>query len=283
VPEHKSKILLVEDDLDVADMLDAYFRVQGYDVIVVNWGMDGVQAAATERPDLIILDIRLPDIDGFEVARRLRADRKTQALPIIFLTEKRARFDRLQGLELGAEDFINKPFDVQELRLRVRNALNRAGKGTLTNPVTGLADWQVVDEKVADLVGDANWSLLVVSLENLDAFREAYGFVASDDAVRAISLMIQNILEEAKLPEGILGHLDLADLVLAVPSSSAAELGGKIRSRLGQSMEYFYPVRDRESIDSNQQRMGVQVSMVPGASAAVAWPALKAELLTRKG
>jgi CheY-like chemotaxis protein len=283
VPEHKSKILLVEDDLDVADMLDAYFRVQGYDVIVVNWGMDGVRAAATERPDLIILDIRLPDIDGFEVARRLRADRKTQALPIIFLTEKRARFDRLQGLELGAEDFINKPFDVQELRLRVRNALNRAGKGTLTNPVTGLADWQVVDEKVADLVGDANWSLLVVSLENLDAFREAYGFVASDDAVRAISLMIQNILEEAKLPEGILGHLDLADLVLAVPSSSAAELGGKIRSRLGQSMEYFYPVRDRESIDSNQQRMGVQVSMVPGASAAVAWPALKAELLTRKG
>lgn len=283
MPEHKSKILLVEDDLDVADMLDAYFRVQGYDVIVVNWGMDGVRAAATERPDLIILDIRLPDIDGFEVARRLRADRKTQALPIIFLTEKRARFDRLQGLELGAEDFINKPFDVQELRLRVRNALNRAGKGTLTNPVTGLADWQVVDEKVADLVGDANWSLLVVSLENLDAFREAYGFVASDDAVRAISLMIQNILEEAKLPEGILGHLDLADLVLAVPSSSAAELGGKIRSRLGQSMEYFYPVRDRESIDSNQQRMGVQVSMVPGASAAVAWPALKAELLTRKG
>lgn len=283
MPEHKSKILLVEDDLDVADMLDAYFRVQGYDVIVVNWGMDGVRAAATERPDLIILDIRLPDIDGFEVARRLRADRKTQALPIIFLTEKRARFDRLQGLELGAEDFINKPFDVQELRLRVRNALNRAGKGTLTNPVTGLADWQVVDEKVADLVGDANWSLLVVSLENLDAFREAYGFVASDDAVRAISLMIGNILEEAKLREGILGHLDLADLVLAVPSSSAAELGGKIRSRLGQSMEYFYPVRDRESIDSNQQRMGVQVSMVPGASAAVAWPALKAELLTRKG
>jgi hypothetical protein len=132
-------------------------------------------------------------------------------------------------------------------------------------------------------VGDANWSLLVVSLENLDAFREAYGFVASDDAVRAISLMIGNILEEAKLREGILGHLDLADLVLAVPSSSAAELGEKIRSRLGQSMEYFYPVRDRESIDSNQQRMGVQVSMVPGASAAVAWPALKAELLTRKG
>lgn len=124
--EEKSKILLIEDDLDVADMLNAYFRVQGYEVFTSNWGEDGVRAVATVRPDLILLDIRLPDIDGYEVARRLRADRKTNTIPIIFLTERRDRADRLQGLELGADDYITKPFDLQELRLRVRNAIRRA-------------------------------------------------------------------------------------------------------------------------------------------------------------
>jgi DNA-binding response OmpR family regulator len=82
VEEAKSTILIVEDDLDIADMLNAYFRVQGYEVLTVNWGEDGVRACQTNAPDLVILDIRLPDIDGFEVARRLRANRrKTKEIP----------------------------------------------------------------------------------------------------------------------------------------------------------------------------------------------------------
>ena len=144
--EVKSKILVVEDDLDVAEMLNAYFRVQGYEVYTVNWGEDGVRSCQTVHPDLVILDIRLPDIDGYEVAKRLRSDRRTQDIPIIFLTEKRERADRLQGLELGADDYITKPFDVQELRLRVRNALQRVSQGSLNNPVSGLPDGALVDE-----------------------------------------------------------------------------------------------------------------------------------------
>jgi len=148
----KSKILVVEDDLDVAEMLNAYFRVQGYEVFTVNWGEDGVRACQTTNPDLVVLDIRLPDIDGYEVARRLRTDRRTQDVPIIFLTEKRDRVDRLHGLELGADDYITKPFDVQELRLRVRNALRRASQGSLNNPVSGLPDGALVDEKLNELI-----------------------------------------------------------------------------------------------------------------------------------
>ena len=135
--EAKSKILIVEDDLDIAEMLNAYFRVQGYEVFTVNWGEDGVRAAQTVLPDLMILDIRLPDIDGYEVARRVRSDRRTSDIPIIFLTEKRERIDRLQGFEVGADDYITKPFDVQELRLRVRNA-GPDLRALLA--VTGLAD-----------------------------------------------------------------------------------------------------------------------------------------------
>ncbi|HMD81680.1 MAG TPA: response regulator transcription factor, partial [Anaerolineales bacterium] len=148
----KSKILIVEDDLDVAEMLNAYFRVQGYEVFTVNWGEDGVRAAQTVLPDLLILDIRLPDIDGYEVARRVRSDRRTHEIPIIFLTEKRERIDRLQGFEVGADDYITKPFDVQELRLRVRNALKRMSQGSLTNPVSGLPEGPLVEERLSEVI-----------------------------------------------------------------------------------------------------------------------------------
>ena len=90
-------ILIVEDDLDIADMLNAYFRVQGYQVLTVNWGEDGIRACQNELPDVVILDIRLPDMDGFEVARQLKANWRTKEIPVIFLTEKRQREDRLKA------------------------------------------------------------------------------------------------------------------------------------------------------------------------------------------
>src|SRR5688572_10916567 len=241
-----SKILIVEDDPDVAEMLTAYFRSQEYDVSTVNWGEDGVRSAQQNPPDLAILDIRLPDIDGYEVAYRLRNDRRTSDIPIIFLTEKRDRSDKLQGLEIGADDYITKPFDIQELRLRVRNALNRVSQGSLTNPVTGLPEGALVDEKLSEVLGKDSMALLFVSLKHMDAFREAYGFVASDDVLRAISLMIGNTLREFSRPEDFLGHLSPTDFILLVPSSNLNSLSEKLRSRLDQSMEYFYPIKDRE-------------------------------------
>jgi len=244
--EPRRKILIVEDDLDVVDMLNAYFRVQGYDISSVNWGEDGVQACQTARPDLVILDIRLPDIDGYEVARRLRGNRRTAAIPIIFLTEKRERGDRLQGLELGADDYIAKPFDVQELRLRVRNALLRAEQDSLTNPVTGLPDGKLVDERLSGCFGNLDWTMVVISLENLDIFRESYGFVASDDVLRAVSLMIQNTRKEVGGEDDFLGHLGPTDFVLISNQERANSLQERIRNRLKQSLHYFYPIKDRE-------------------------------------
>jgi len=259
----KSKILIVEDDLDVAEMLNAYFRVQGYEVFTVNWGEDGVRSAQQDRPDLVILDIRLPDIDGYEVARRLRADRRTSDIPIIFLTEKRDRSDRLQGLEIGADDYITKPFDVQELRLRVRNALKRVSQGSLTNPVTGLPEGALVDEKLSEVIGRDGSALLFVILENMDLFREAYGFVASDDVLRAISLMIVNTMREVSRPEDFLGHLAGTDFVLVLPPTNLAALSEKLQTRLDQSMEYFYPIKDREQMAKQSSKLGARIVEIP--------------------
>lgn len=279
----KSKILIVEDDLDVADMLNAYFRVQGYEVFTVNWGEDGVRAAATARPDLIILDIRLPDIDGYEVARRVRQDRKTNAIPIIFLTEKRDRADRLHGLELGADDYITKPFDVQELRLRVRNALKRANQDTITNPVTGLPEGMVVDEKLKECLSKDGWALLAISLENLDSFHEHYGFVAADDVVRAVSLMIHNAMRDSGSTEDFLGHLSTTVFVETLAPSNVEAMKERVRTRIEQSLDYFYPIKDRDQATMPKMRLAVRTaSLVSGEKTFASIDELKAELLNRK-
>jgi DNA-binding response OmpR family regulator len=263
VADIKSKILIVEDDLDVAEMLNAYFRVQGYDVYTVNWGEDGVRAAQTVLPDLLILDIRLPDIDGFEVARRVRSDRRTNEIPIIFLTEKRERIDRLQGFEVGADDYITKPFDVQELRLRVRNALKRVSQGSLTNPVSGLPEGPLVEERLSEVIHKSGWALLHISVSHLESFREAYGFVASDDVLRAISLMVHNTMVETGSTDDFLGHISPTDFVVVVSPATLLPFQERIKSRLEQSLDYFYPIKDRENATKQPDRLSIQISEVP--------------------
>jgi PleD family two-component response regulator len=263
VADVKSKILIVEDDLDVAEMLNAYFRVQGYEVFTVNWGEDGVRAAQTILPDLMILDIRLPDIDGFEVARRVRSDRRTNEIPIIFLTEKRERMDRLQGFEVGADDYITKPFDVQELRLRVRNALKRVSQGTLTNPVSGLPEGPLVEERLSEVIHKSGWALLHISISHLDSFREAYGFVASDDVLRAISLMVHNTMKETGSTDDFLGHVTPTDFVIVISPENMLSFQERIKSRLDQSLDYFYPIKDRENAARQSDRLAIQINEIP--------------------
>jgi DNA-binding response OmpR family regulator len=260
VAELKPKILIIEDDLDVAEMLNAYFLVQGYEVFTVNWGEDGVRSCQTVHPDLVILDIRLPDIDGYEVARRIRGDRRTQEVPIIFLTEKRERTDRLQGLEIGADDYITKPFDIQELRLRVRNALRRMTQGSLTNPVSSLPEGALVDERLGEVLQKGGWAVLLVSLENIDAFRELYGFVASDDVLRAVSLMILNTMRELSSPDDFLGHVSATDFVLVVSPANLPILLERLRNRLEQSLDYFYPIKDREQASKRKDRLAIKLA-----------------------
>jgi PleD family two-component response regulator len=277
--EVKPTILIVEDDLDIADMLNAYFRVQGYDVLTVNWGEDGVRAALSNNPNLIILDIRLPDIDGFEVARRLRANRKTKTIPIIFLTEKRDRTDKLKGLELQADDYITKPFDIQELRLRVRNAMQRAKQNSLTNSITGLPEGGLVDEALEGALGRGTDALLVISLRNLDRFREVYGFVAADDLLRAVSIMLRDAARDSAAADDFIGHISPTDFVILCHPGNATALKERARRRLEQSFEYFYSDQHREAGTFAGHVLAVQLGEIRLASARLSGlTTLKSEL-----
>lgn len=257
--QSKYTILVVEDDPDVAEMLNAYFQIQGYEVVTVNWGEDALKVCRMERPDVIILDIRLPDIDGYEVARRLRSSHRTHDIPILFLTEKRRRSERLQGLELGADDYITKPFDIQELRLRVRNALRRTAQGPLNNPVTNLPEGALVDERLSECLESDNWVLLLIIVDHLDAFRETYGFIAADDVLRAVGLMIQNAVSDLGSPNDFVGQSGAAEFVLITSPARAGALTERIRSRLEQSLDYFHPLKDRGESASPGKRLGVRL------------------------
>jgi DNA-binding response OmpR family regulator len=276
-------ILVVEDDVDVADMLNAYFRVQGYEVQVAYEGGHAIETCRNGRPDLVILDIRLPDMDGYQVARSLRSNRRTAEIPIIFLTEKRQRADRLQGFEMGADDYITKPFDVQELRLRVRNALRRATQGTLTNPVTGLPEGALFDEKLSECLESDGWAMLQVSLENLDSFRETYGFVASDDVQRAVSLMILNAVRGVGSISDFIGQISPTVYILITVPASLPQLSERIKIRLEQSLDYFYPLKDRDQEAVTDNRLRVRMSqLLTSDGPFLGLDDLKAELLRRR-
>ncbi|MCP4361844.1 MAG: response regulator [Chloroflexi bacterium] len=258
------KIFIVEDDLDLSEMLSAYFRVQGYDVSTASRGEDAINEISNNIPDVAVLDIRLPDIDGYEVCRRLRHARRTQNLPVIFLTEKRDRDDKLAGLELGAIDYITKPFDIQELRLRIRNALRRAQLSTLQNPVTGLPEGILVRERLDQMLKQPEWGVVSAGIRGLGKFRDKFGFVAADDVSRAVTLMITNAVQESGSGEDFVGHTDTGDFVIITSAARSNKLAERCLVRLQPSIQYFYPALDRQRLHElpESDRLTVRVSAI---------------------
>jgi DNA-binding response OmpR family regulator len=122
------KILVVDDEQSIVDLLEYNLRQNGYQVVVASDGYEALQLARSEQPDLIILDLMLPGPDGFDVCRELRREAKAAAgVPIIMLTARDEEVDRVVGLELGADDYVTKPFSVRELMARVKAVLRRVG------------------------------------------------------------------------------------------------------------------------------------------------------------
>lgn len=123
------RILVVDDEPDVTDLLDYRLRREGFEVAVINDPLEIMGKAREFDPDLFILDVMMPELDGLKVCRMIRADGKLKAVPIIFLTARGEIDDRIKGLELGADDYIGKPFDAKELILRIATILKRVGTG----------------------------------------------------------------------------------------------------------------------------------------------------------
>ncbi len=139
-PEKKEKLLVVEDDGDIRELISFNLEMCGYDVIRASDGQEGWEKARTEMPDLVVLDLMLPGLDGFEVCKRLKSEKATQAMPIIMLTARSEEESMVKGLELGADDYVTKPFSPRVLVARVKAVLRRKGvlKETTSHRIVSL-------------------------------------------------------------------------------------------------------------------------------------------------
>ena len=241
----KYTLLIVEDDSDTSEMLRVYFEAQGYQVILAATGQEALDKSLTNLPDLILLDVRLPDFDGFEIGSRLQEDLRTSRLPVIFVTERRERDYRIAGLKLGAIDYITKPFDIQELRLRVRNALRRAG--SQNNPITGLPGEKLTLNRLELAMERPKWAVIAISIDGISTFNEIYGFVARDDVLRAVALILTSAVDESGAIDDFVGHPAESQFVIVTDISKAKTLNDHVENRLKQAMVYFYPIHDREA------------------------------------
>jgi two-component system phosphate regulon response regulator PhoB len=129
----KTKILVVDDEPDMLELLETNLTAAGYEVVIAADGREALEKARKAQPQLIVLDVMLPEMDGMEVCKSLRGNPATEAIPILMLTARAGEIDRVLGLELGADDYVTKPFSLRELILRVRKLLERPPPG----PVRG--------------------------------------------------------------------------------------------------------------------------------------------------
>ena len=147
--ESERTVVIVEDDPNIADLVDLYLRDAGFRVLPGATGERGLELIAQHRPVLAVLDVGLPDIDGFEVCRRIRNQGSTAALPVLFLTARDGEIDRVLGLELGADDYVTKPFSPRELVARVKAILRRGA--TAGAPAAEQTTFEVGDGIVVDV------------------------------------------------------------------------------------------------------------------------------------
>ncbi len=242
----KARLLIVEDDNDIATMLRIYFASQGYEVDIASRGSEALEKTRQNMPHLIILDIMLPDFDGFEVCRTLRTHTRTSHVPIIFLTQKDERSDKLQGLELGADDYITKPFDIEELKLRVQRAISRAEQQSLTDPRSGLPSGRLIEEQLRRIIQTDGWALMDLRINAFSAFTEAYGFVAGDDVLRFTAMLLNQVVDQYGTPQDFIGHVGGSNFILITAQDRAETIRKTIKERFAQEVLAHYNFLDRE-------------------------------------
>ncbi|HSM70794.1 MAG TPA: response regulator [Anaerolineales bacterium] len=242
----KSRLLVVEDDIDIGNMLKIYFSGMDFDVDVAVRGSDALEKTKQVLPHLIVLDIMLPDIDGYEVCRNLRTNMRTSHIPVIFLTQKDERSDKLQGLELGADDYITKPFDIEELKLRVQGAIKRAERESLTDPRSGLPAGRLIEEQLRRIIREKDWALIDARINDFEPFKDVYGFVAGDDVLRFTAMMIGEVVDELGTTTDFIGHAGGDNFIIVTKSENASQIRDRIKERFNEEVLTHYNFMDRQ-------------------------------------
>jgi len=263
------EMMIVEDDPDISNMLRVYFKSQGYKVAVAQRGEDALYISRQQPLHMIVLDIMLTDMNGYDVCRELRGNLLTAHVPIVFLTQKDERNDKIHGLEVGADDYITKPFDLEELKLRVQNARRRAD----LDPLTGLPCSQLVEDQLAYLFfRPRDWALLYISIDDLESFSAVHGPGAREEVLCFTAVkLVQAVSRNAKTTDFV-GRVCDDDFIVITDKGLAATLAEDLSRHFDAEVGSHYDwqtrqrghllVRDDEGNETKVDLMSLSISVV---------------------
>jgi DNA-binding response OmpR family regulator len=273
---NKGRILVVEDDFDIANILNIYFDGQGYAVDVASTGAEALAMVKKERPHLIMLDIMLPDMDGYTICQDLRSSPRTSHIPIIFLTQKDERSDRISGLEMGADDYITKPFDIEELKLRVQNALRRAERERYIDPRTGLPAGGLIQQRLQGLRTRSEWALLDCRIEHLEDFQASQGFLAADELLHMLASLLSDVVQSAGGEDDFLGHAGSGNFIILTTPALAADMRSQIKERFRVLVQES-PSPGRSDAAKDPRKLKISIGIIDDGDGPFADPAALTE------
>jgi len=242
------RILVVDDDRDICRSIEVVLRLEGYDVRIAHEGEDALEQATRAQPDLVLLDMMMPGIDGYEVTKRLRHDPRTATASIIMLTARALPADKVLGLTAGCDDYIVKPFDPSELVARVQSALRRSRQMREVSPLTGLpGNFQIAHELERLVAEESNdFAVLYADLDDFKAYNDHYGFMRGDEAIRATGRLLTESLARVKTEPRFAGHIGGDDFVLITGAAQAETIAQDIVRNFDAFAPTLYDQEDRQ-------------------------------------
>jgi diguanylate cyclase (GGDEF)-like protein len=244
----KKKILIIDDTDLMVKLITDILEEKGYEVVSANNGIDGIKMVMAEKPDLVLLDVVMPGIDGFEVCKLLRQDESNNLMPIIILTAQGNEEDKLAGLELGADDYITKPFNPRELVSRVKNTLLRIDRNRWANPLTGLpGNTEIQSEINSRIAKDMKFSVLYLDVDNFKAYNDVYGFARGDTAIKMIADILADNSRTFGSPNDFIGHIGGDDFVIVTSPEYVDALCENIIKEFDERVPELYSDEDRKA------------------------------------
>ena len=240
------RILIADDEPDIRLVLRTRLELDGFTVLEASDGAEAVRMAQDEKPDLIVLDVMMPEMDGVEVCNRLRASFDTRNIPVIMLTARAGRDDKMSGLTKGANDYITKPFDLQELSQRVRNTLDWSRQQRSASPLTGLpGNHSINDEIRRRLAEQRSFALLQIDIDHFKAFNDYYGYGRGDEAIQLLARILSESVAQLGVGEGFVGHIGGDDFVVLSSCDAAEPIGEEIIESFNTAALGLYDEEDR--------------------------------------
>ncbi|MBI2654738.1 response regulator [Candidatus Woesearchaeota archaeon] len=239
----RKRILIAEDEDHIRRLVKVILEQDNYDFVEAKDGKDALEKVSEHMPDLIILDLMMPKIDGIEVCEQLKKNALTRKIPVIMLTAKREMSDKVVGTRVGADDYLTKPFEPRELRVRVRTFLDKEKRER--NPITNLPTFEHVASKLKNL--EKNLDVYYLFFKNLVLYKKYYGFSKTNELIRLTSQIITHILERFST-NNFVGHDDENNFILAVENNRAKNVLKEIKNEFESTIPFFYDM-DYENID----------------------------------